>query len=107
MISFVAAVGVVGAGATGHEHDGGEGATAVFAGVLGFLTAFVEFVTTSVAAVGMACTGGTDELPDVSEAVTAVFAIIVCHSILLFRVGWLAPPDGYTSVGIVFPHLIL
>lgn len=105
MISLVTAVGVVGASCSGHEHDGGEGATAVFTGVLGFLTALVEFVTTSVAAVGMACTGGADELPDVSEAVTAVFAIVVCHSMSLFRVGVVSPSEWLDFCGYRFSHL--
>ena len=51
--------------------------TALFAGVIGFLSAFIELVAVSVAAVGMAGAGGGENLPDICEAVTAVFTIIV------------------------------
>ena len=53
--------------------------SAVFAGVIGFLSAFVEFVATSVTSVGMAGAGGADKLSCVNESMSTVFTIIVRH----------------------------
>ena len=57
--------------------------SAVFAGVIGFLSAFVEFVAASVTSVGMAGAGGADKLSYVNEAMSTVFTIIVSHKHVL------------------------
>lgn len=79
MTALITSFWMIRTGATYHLHNRGECVTAVFAGVLGFLCAFIEFVAASVAAVGMAGAGTADELAHVREAVTAVFTIVVCH----------------------------
>ena len=54
MRPFITSFGMICTGATYHLHDRWEGVTALFAGVIGFLSAFIELVAVSVAAVGMA-----------------------------------------------------
>lgn len=80
MRPFITFFWMIHTGTTYHLHDRREGVSAVFTGVFGFLTTFIEFVAASVGAVGMARAGSADELSDVSEAVTAVFAIVILHS---------------------------
>ena len=54
MRPFITSFGMICPGATYHLHDRRECVTALFAGVIGFLSVFIEIVAVSVAAVGMA-----------------------------------------------------
>ena len=80
--ALVCAVGVVGAGAAHHHHDGWELLAAVLAGVRGLLGAFVGLVAASVGAVGVALASGRRQLLNVGELMSAILAVVI----LLFHV---------------------
>ena len=61
MWAFVLSLGMVDALSAYHHHDAGELLAAVLAGVLCFLGALIELVTTFIRAIRMAGTGGGGE----------------------------------------------
>ena len=75
--ALVCAVGMVGAGAAHHHHDGGKLFAAVLAGVRGLLGAFVELVAASVGAVGVARASGRRQLLHSGELMSAILELVI------------------------------
>ncbi len=92
VLAFEGAAGVTGAGGGREGGERGGACATVFAGITGFLAAFVELVLAFEGAVGMTGTGGGGEGGDGGTFGSTVFAGVLGHGVfglveLLLLVG--------------------